>query len=41
VVLDGRMLHLELVAGVSGTAHTHGLQVEDAGLKEVARHQSQ
>jgi len=29
------MLHLELAAGVSGAAHTHGLRVEDVGL-EVA-----
>jgi len=29
VVLDGRMLHPELVAGVSDMAHAHHLQVED------------
>jgi len=35
VVLDGLMLHLELAAGVSGVAHTHGLHVEDVDLEEV------
>ena len=36
MVLDGRMLHLELTAGVSGTAHVYGLRVEDVDLDEVA-----
>jgi len=29
------MLHLELTAGVSVTAHVHGLLVEGLNLKEV------
>ena len=30
------MLHPELAAGVFGTAHAHGLRVEDVDLEEVA-----
>jgi len=30
------MLRPELVAGVSGAAHAHGLRVEDVDLDEVA-----
>ena len=29
VLLDGHMLHLELVASVFGAAHAHGLWFED------------
>jgi len=36
VVLDGHMLHLELVAGVPGTGYAHGLRAEDVDLEEVA-----
>jgi len=34
VVLDGHLLHLELMAGVSGVAHVHGVRVEDVDLDE-------
>ena len=33
------MLHLELVAGISGVACTHSLRTEDVKLNEVAGHQ--
>jgi len=36
VVLDGHMLHLELMVGVSGAACAHGLQAEDIDLDEIA-----
>jgi len=32
VVLDGRMLHPELAAGVSSMANPHGLRVGDVDL---------
>ena len=36
---DCCMLHLELVAGLFGVAHAHGLWVEDIDLEEFAGHQ--
>ena len=36
MVLDGCVLHLELVAGISGMAQAHDLWVEDVNLNEVA-----
>ena len=36
VLLDGHMLHLELVASVFGVAHALGLWFEDVDLEEVA-----
>jgi len=36
MVFDGRTLHPELTAGVSGTADAHSLQVEDVDLDAVA-----
>jgi len=36
MMLDGRMLHLELMAGVSGTGYAHSLRVEITSLEEVA-----
>jgi len=39
VLLDGHMLHLELVASVFGAAHDHSLWFEDVDLKEVAGRQ--
>jgi len=36
VLLDGRLLHPELTAGVSAVAHAHGLWVEVVDLAEVA-----
>ena len=36
MLLDCGVLHLELAAGVSGTAHPHGLWVEGVDFKEVA-----
>ena len=39
MVLGCYMLHLELAAGVFGTAHTHGLQAEDVDLEEIVGRQ--
>jgi len=36
VLLDIRMLHLELAAGISGTAHVNDLWAEDDELEETA-----
>ena len=36
MVLDDCMLHPELVAGVSGAACAHGVQLGDVDLDEVA-----
>jgi len=36
VVMGGHLLRPELVADVSGVAHTHSLQVGDVDLDEVA-----
>jgi len=35
--MGGYLLHPELRADVSGAAHSHGLQVGDVDLDEVAR----
>ena len=34
--MGGRMLHLELVTGVSGAARAHGLWIENVNVDEVA-----
>jgi len=34
--MGGHLLHLELTADVSGTPHTHSLQVGNVDLDEVA-----